>query len=83
VKQEGGIDWLAGREFWEFISDTSDCVEAVFEIARQVGEDFQGPEGKTLSQILEAKVAELCAALQYLYGASGEEMWKRLLDQNS
>jgi len=36
-----------------------------------------------LSQILEAKVADLCTEFQKMYGESGEEMWKRLLDQNS
>jgi len=83
VGEEGKIDWLAGREFWEFISDTPGCIEEIFEIASQVGEDFQGPDGRTLSQILEAKVADLCTEFQKMYGESGEEMWKRLLDQNS
>jgi len=82
-KEMGKIDWLAGREFWEFISDTPGCIEEIFEIASQVGEDFQGPDGRTLSQILEAKVADLCTEFQKMYGESGEEMWKRLLDQNS
>lgn len=83
VGEEGKIDWLAGREFWEFISDTPGCIEEIFEIASQVGEDFQGPDGRTLSQILEAKVADLCTEFRKMYGESGEEMWKRLLDQNS
>jgi len=83
VGEEGKIDWLAGREFWEFISDTPDCIEEIFEIASQAGESFQGPNGQTLSQVLEAKVADLCTEFQKMYGESGEDMWKRLLDQNS
>lgn len=57
VEREGGVEWLSGREFWEFISGTPECVEEIFEIAAQVGENFQSSDGRTLAQLLEDKTS--------------------------
>lgn len=54
-----------------------------FKIVAQVGENFQSSDGRTLAQLLEDKTRDLCKKFKELYGDSGEEMWKRLLDRNS
>jgi hypothetical protein len=37
VAEEGGVEWLAGREFWEFISGDPNCVDEIYAIAAEVG----------------------------------------------
>ncbi|MGB9872195.1 MAG: PmeII family type II restriction endonuclease [Anaerolineae bacterium] len=83
VAEEGGVDWLAGREFWEFISGDPDCVDEIDAIAAEVGETFRDAQGQTLAEILEAKLDELEQEFQTLYGASGEWMWRNLLKRNT
>lgn len=83
VAEEGGVDWLAGREFWEFISDDPDCVNEIYAIAAEVGENFRDPQGQTLAEILEAKLDQLEREFQALYGSSGEPMWRALLERNT
>jgi len=83
VEQEGGINWMTGREFWEFISDDSNCIDEIYQIAGQVGEAFKGAQGQTLSVILDTKVQELQKEFEELYGAGGRKMWDNLLKRNS
>jgi len=83
VEQEGGINWLSGREFWEFISDDPNCIDEIYAIAAKVGEEFKDAQGQTLSEILEAKAAELQEQFEELYGKSGNLMWENLLKRNS
>ncbi|MGQ9628482.1 MAG: PmeII family type II restriction endonuclease [Anaerolineae bacterium] len=83
VKKYSGVDWLAGREFWEFISEDPNCIDEIYEIAAEVGEEFRDAQGQTLSEILEAKIAELQIQFEELYGKSGSAMWNNLLDKNS
>lgn len=83
VEQEGGINWLAGREFWEFISDDPDCIDEIYQLAADVGRDFRDKQGMTLSQIIEAKLQELEAEFAQVYGGGGDEMWRKLLEHNS
>lgn len=83
VEQEGGIGWLTGREFWEFVSDSPDCIQEIFEIAGEVGDNFRSPDGKTLGEIVARKIAELSDDFRQLYGDGGETMWRQLLDRNS
>lgn len=83
VQNEGGVDWITGREFWEFISDEPDCIEEVYAIAAEVGGTFRNEQGHSLSEILEAKIDELTIEFERLYGPPGEDMWKNLLDRNS
>lgn len=33
VQEEGGVNWISGREFWEFISDDPQCLEQIYDIA--------------------------------------------------
>lgn len=83
VEQEGGINWLSGREFWEFISDDPNCIDEIYEIADMVGEECIDAQGKTLSEILDAKAEELQGQFEELYGKSGKLMWENLLKRNS
>ncbi len=83
VEQEGGIEWLAGRDFWEFISDDVDCIDEIYRIAGEVGEEFKDVKGQSISEILESKVQDLLEQFRELYGAGGDEMWQNLLRHNS
>jgi len=83
VEEEGGIDWVTGREFWQFISGDPCCIDEIYDIAAEVGEQFRDAQGQTLSEILEAKTAELEKQFVDLYGMSGDQMWRKLLERNS
>ena len=83
IGEEGSIDWLAGREFWEFISGDPNCVDEIYAIAAEVGETFRDPQGQTLTEILEGKLDELEQEFQALYGTGGEPMWRSLLEHNT
>jgi hypothetical protein len=83
VEQEGGINWVSGRRFWEFISDDPDCINEIYEIAGKVGEEFRDAQGQTLSEILDSRIDELVKEFEQLYGKSGDLMWKNLLKVNS
>ncbi|MBC7233335.1 MAG: hypothetical protein H5T68_08875 [Chloroflexi bacterium] len=83
VEEEGGISWMTGRDFWEFISDDPECIIEIYRIAAQVGEEFRNAFGQTLSDILEAKIDELQGQFEELYGKSGDIMWENLLRLNS
>ncbi|MHA1578487.1 MAG: PmeII family type II restriction endonuclease [Candidatus Freyarchaeota archaeon] len=83
VQEEGGINWIAGREFWEFISDDLRCLEEIYEIAAEVGRTFRDPDGRSLSEVIDSKVEELVEEFESIYGKSGERMWRNLLEFNS
>jgi len=83
VQEEGGVDWISGRDFWEFISDDSQCLEEIYEIAAEVGRTFKDPKGESLSEVIEKKIAELNKAFEKKYGKGGKAMWERLLENNS
>lgn len=83
VRKYSDVDWLAGREFWEFISDNPNCINEIYTIAGEVGETFRDTKGQALSEVLEAKIAELQREFERLYGAGGSTMWMHLLDKNS
>ncbi len=76
------VEWLIGREFWEFISDDPECVEEIYWIAGEVSETFRDSQGETLAEVLRTKVEELTREFHSRYGWSGEEMWQRLLERN-
>jgi len=83
VQEEGGVDWISGREFWKFISDDPDCLEQIYDIAAEVGRTFKDPEGQSLSDVIDGKIKELVREFEETYGKSGSEMWKILLEENS
>jgi len=83
VQEEGGVDWISGKEFWEFISDDPQCLEEIYEIAADIGRTFKDPKGQSLSEVIEAKIKELTKGFEKTYGKSGSSMWKKLLEDNS
>ncbi len=83
VKEEGGVDWITGREFWEFISDDPDCIDEIYLITREAAEEFIDAQGQTLSEILDNKIEELKRQFEDVYGTGGSAMWDNLLKNNS
>jgi len=83
VQEEGGVDWISGREFWKFISDDPDCLEQIYDIAAEVGRTFKDPKGQSLSEVINTKIHELTKEFERTYGKSGSKMWKILLKKNS
>ncbi|MEW6418433.1 MAG: PmeII family type II restriction endonuclease [Nitrospirota bacterium] len=83
VQEEGGVDWISGREFWEFISDDPRCLREIYEIAAEVGMEFKDPKGQSLFEVINAKIHELTKEFEKSYGKSGSDMWKNLLENNS
>jgi hypothetical protein len=83
VQQYVGVDWISGRKFWEFIADDPNCVDEIYAIAGEVGQNFRDAKGQSLTQILRVKITELQTEFEKLYGKSGSEMWKKLLNRNT
>jgi len=83
VTRYSDVDWLIGRQFWEFISDEPNCINEIYTIAGEVGDTYRDTKGQTLSEVLDNKILELQARYEELYGSSGDEMWNRLLEENS
>ncbi|MDI6689563.1 MAG: PmeII family type II restriction endonuclease [Actinomycetota bacterium] len=83
VEEEGGVDWISGKEFWEFISDDPQCLEEIYEIAADIGRTFKDGSGQSLSEVIEAKIQELTKGFEENYGKGGSSMWKKLLEDNS
>jgi hypothetical protein len=83
VKKYSDVDWLIGREFWEFIADEPTCIDEIYAIAGEVGNTFKDAHGQTLAEILEDKITELQQEFEACYGVCGFELWKNLLNKNS
>ena len=83
VKKYVGVDWLVGKEFWEFVSGQPDCVLEIYKIAARVGATFRDQKGKRLSDIVNQKIKELTLQFENEYGKSGERMWRAILDKNT
>jgi hypothetical protein len=83
VQEEGGVDWISGKEFWEFISDDPQCVEEIYEISAEVGKTFKDPKGQSFSEVIKNKIYELTNEFEKRFGKSGDTMWKKLLEANS
>lgn len=83
VQAQGGVDWVTGKEFWEFISDIPDCHREIYRIAAEVGDEFRDESGRTLRELIEKKISDLSKEFLEAYGSGGDEMWWRLLDRNT
>ncbi len=83
VRKYVEVEWIIGKEFWEFISDDPNCLDEIYTIATEVSQEFRDRQGQTISEVLEARIQNLQSEFAALYGRSGEEMWQRLLDMNS
>lgn len=83
VKKYSDVDWLVGRNFWNFISDDPDCIDEIYHIAAEVGVEFNKTQDQTISNTLENKVQELAKEFEKMYCKSGNNMWRNLLNGNS
>ncbi len=83
VTQEGGIEWLSGREFRSFLSDEPDCIDVVYDIAGAVAASFRDESGQSLSEVLQSKLEELTKEFERAYGTGGDRMWGELLRRNA
>lgn len=77
------INWIVGREFWEFISDDPQCIDEIYRIAQDVGQNFRLPGGSTLWELQEQKFQELLEEFRTFYGVVGATMWFNILRHNS
>ena len=77
-----GIRVIAGREFWEFISDDPRCIDEVYAIAAEVARDFRDERGQSLAEVLKETEARLAKEFDDQYG-SGLQMWTTLINRNS
>ena len=83
LQEEGGIDWISGREFWEFISEDPDCMDEIFNIIDEVSTIKSSKNMKNLKEILEDKIRELTKEFESTYGTEGIQMWNKLLEMNT
>jgi len=82
IKGYSAVDWLVGREFWEFISDDPHCAEEIFKIIAEVAEEFVPDKGAPYPVRYQEKIEELTQAIKARYGDGGEDMWERLFRDN-
>lgn len=83
IRKYVGVDVIAGKEFWKFISDDPNCIDEIYEIAGEVGASCEVEPGKTLKDLLDGKLLELEQEFVTFYGAGGDSMWKEILRRNS
>lgn len=76
------MDFKAGREFWEFISEDPDCYKKLWKHTIDIAESFQDASGMTLKRLIELKREEMTTQFEERYGESGDDMWDNLLDEN-
>lgn len=83
IQRYAHVNWLMGREFWEFISDDPECAWEIFQIACEVAENYR-PTGVALSyrQLKLPKMKEIAEAIQARYGRDEGDMWKNLFEDN-
>jgi hypothetical protein len=80
TQRYSSIDWLIGREFWEFISNDPLCAKSIFELAGQVAERSAN-EGELYSDLYKKKVKELADEIGQRYARSdGTIDWEKLFD---
>lgn len=80
VKKHGSnVKQLVGKEFWTFISNDSQCYNAILEIAADVGSKYTDPDGATLQQIIDRKISYIETELKKLYTDSPEGFWRAML----
>jgi hypothetical protein len=82
IKGYSAVDWVVGRDFWKFISDDSHCAEEIFKIIGEVVEEFVPDDGDPYPVRYKKKLAELTQAIREKYGDGGEEMWRKLFEDN-
>jgi len=74
------VDWIIGREFWEFISEDPDCAWKIFKIVGELADSSLG-RGESYRKLYKQKVGGLTQQIEKKYG-KGKGMWKKLFDDN-
>jgi hypothetical protein len=82
IQKYSRIDWLIGKEFWEFISDNPGFARELFDIVADISDHYSPDGGVPYHQRYEHKVAELTDKIVEKYGASGTSMWDRIFEEN-
>ena len=77
-KQLEGIHILAGRRFWDFISQDLGCYKRILQIATEVGVTYRDPDVGTLEDAIGKKIAEIETELKKIYGY-GDDFWMNML----
>jgi hypothetical protein len=78
-----GVDYLIGREFWDFITGNEDSMAELLELAA-IAAARPLPDGLSFRDSVEGKIASLTAEFRT---RSGDELdtdaWERLLEEHS
>ncbi|WP_161974898.1 PmeII family type II restriction endonuclease [Bacillus timonensis] len=82
TQQYLSFDFEAGRDFWEFISNDSECYRKLWSLTIFIANNFEDRGGLTLKELIEKKREELTAQFIAKYGQSGERMWSNFLEEN-
>lgn len=77
-KQLEGIHILAGRHFWDFISQDPGCYKRILQVATDVGTSYRDPDIGTLGEAIRKKTIEIEAELKKIYGC-GDDFWVNML----
>lgn len=82
IQRYSQIDWLIGKEFWEFISDDPEFVNRFFEIVQDISDNYVPDGGLPYHDRYLQKVDELTSQITSKYGDGGPEMWERIFQDN-
>lgn len=82
IRRYSQIDWLIGKEFWEFISDDPMFVQTLFGIVQDVADNYIPDGGLPFRARYTQTVEELAKQIQQKYGDGGPEMWDRIFQEN-
>lgn len=74
------VNWIIGREFWEFISENPNCAHEIFLIASETTQEV--PDGGLpYRERYREKVRLLAEQIREKYGED-DDMWNRLFEDN-
>ena len=82
IQKYSQINWLIGKEFWEFISDDPHFARTLFEIVQDISDNYIPDGGLPFHQRYAQKVDELTRQIQQKYGDGGPEMWEKIFQDN-
>ena len=78
-KHMEGIQILAGRRFWDFISQDPGCYRRILQIASEVGRIYKDPDAGTLEEAIKKKTEHLELELKKIYGDRDNDFWSNML----
>src|SRR3990172_7282482 len=67
IRKYSDVDWIIGREFWEFISEDAECAKEIFDIAIELT-DKVPDGGLPFRERYRAKVEALAEQIRSKYG---------------